>query len=105
MRVMTSAMERWAAYRRWHWASETLGVSLDLSKMMVDGALVARLEPRFAAAFSAMAALEKGAIGNPDENRRSGVDHPGDGADRGHRLVAAGVDGPREITLHVLAAG
>ena len=72
MRVMTSAMERWAAYRRWHWASETLGVSLDLSKMMVDGALVARLEPRFAAAFSAMAALEKGAIGNPDENRMVG---------------------------------
>jgi len=69
---MTSAKERWAAFRAWHWANAELGVALDLSRMMLDEGLVARLEPRFTAAFAAMAELENGSVANPDEKRMVG---------------------------------
>jgi len=49
-----------------------LGFALDLSRLPIPDGYLASLEPKFAEAFSAMAALEKGAIANPDEQRMVG---------------------------------
>ena len=49
-----------------------LGFRLDLSRMSIDDETIEQFEPRFAAAFEAMQALESGAIANPDEQRMVG---------------------------------
>ena len=69
---MTTAAQRWERFRAWHWSDDELGIALDLSQMGIEDSTVARLEGAFAAAFAAMAALEKGAIANPDEKRMVG---------------------------------
>jgi glucose-6-phosphate isomerase len=56
--------------RLWH--SQELGFWLDVSRMDLSESLIASLTPRFAKAFEAMAALEAGAIANPDEQRQVG---------------------------------
>ena len=48
------------------------GFSLDTSRLSYDDAYLARMEPRMQSALEAMAALERGAIANPDENRMVG---------------------------------
>ncbi|HEX7900870.1 MAG TPA: glucose-6-phosphate isomerase [Planctomycetota bacterium] len=50
----------------------SVDLTLDYGRMGADDAFFARLEPLLAKAYPAMAALEKGAIANPDENRRVG---------------------------------
>jgi hypothetical protein len=62
----------WQRYEDWLYYHEGLGLYLDISRMGFDDALVESLKPKFAKAFQAMAALEGGAIANPDENRRVG---------------------------------
>jgi len=49
-----------------------LGFSLDLSLMDIEDGFTAELQPRITKAFSDMAALEAGAIANPDEGRMVG---------------------------------
>ncbi len=49
-----------------------VGLTLDWSRMGADDALLARLAPALDRAYRAMADLEKGAIANPDEQRRVG---------------------------------
>ncbi|MAB90907.1 MAG: glucose-6-phosphate isomerase [Planctomycetes bacterium] len=59
-------------FRAFFWHDPDLGMSLDPSHMgLEDAALDALAEP-FAAAFTAMDALEGGAIANPDEGRMVG---------------------------------
>ena len=48
------------------------GFSLDTSRLSYDDAYLGRMEPRMQSALEAMAALERGAIANPDENRMVG---------------------------------
>jgi len=62
----------WQRYQDWLYFNNDLGLYLDVSRMRFDEQLVAALEPKFAQAFQDMAALEQGAIANPDENRRVG---------------------------------
>ncbi len=62
----------WQRYQDWLYFNENLGLYMDVSRMRFNEQLVATLEPKFAQAFSAMAALEQGAISNPDENRMVG---------------------------------
>jgi glucose-6-phosphate isomerase len=50
----------------------SLGLTVDPSRMGHPEDLFARMEPAFAKAFEAMAALEAGAIANPDEGRQVG---------------------------------
>ncbi|HIK44662.1 MAG TPA: glucose-6-phosphate isomerase [Leptolyngbyaceae cyanobacterium M65_K2018_010] len=69
---MTTAMALWQRYRNWLYYHEGLGLYLDVSRMGFDDAFVAAMQPRFAKAFADMAALEAGAIANPDENRMVG---------------------------------
>lgn len=54
------------------WHDSALGFWLDLSRMALDPERLEALRPRFARAFEAMAALEAGAIANPDEGRQVG---------------------------------
>jgi glucose-6-phosphate isomerase len=62
----------WERFQKYYAEFPSLGLSIDLSRMNVDDAFFATMEPRMQKAFAAMAALEKGAIANPDENRMVG---------------------------------
>ncbi|MBI5380376.1 MAG: glucose-6-phosphate isomerase [Opitutae bacterium] len=62
----------WNRFKAHHHHYASLGVSLDLSRMPFPDGYLAQLEVPFKQAFAAMAALEKGAIANPDENRMVG---------------------------------
>ncbi len=62
----------WQRYQDWLYYHDELGIYLDISRMQFTDADVATLSPKFDRAFSEMAALEKGAIANPDENRMVG---------------------------------
>ena len=67
--TMASSFE---AYRRNLLAFPTLGFALDLSRAELPAATAARLAPAMARAFADMAALEQGAVANPDEKRMVG---------------------------------
>jgi len=59
------------------WTSElcvvpSIGMTVDVSRIGHDEALFQKVAPLFAKAFEEMAAIEGGAIGNPDENRQVG---------------------------------
>ncbi|OAB57565.1 glucose-6-phosphate isomerase [Leptolyngbya valderiana BDU 20041] len=62
----------WERYRNWLYYHEALGLYVDVSRVDFDDAFVAGLKPKFDKAFRDMAALESGAIANPDENRMVG---------------------------------
>jgi len=64
--------ELWQRYLDWLYFHPGLGLYLDISRMRFDAAWVDSLQPKFAQAFQAMQALEKGAIANPDEQRLVG---------------------------------
>ena len=67
-----NARELWERYEDLLFDDPALGVRLDPSRMGLDAATIAGLEPALAAAREAMAALERGAIANPDEKRMVG---------------------------------
>jgi glucose-6-phosphate isomerase len=67
-----TAAALWQRYKDWLYYHEGLGFYLDVSRMGFDEAFITRMQPRFARAFADMAALEAGAIANPDENRMVG---------------------------------
>jgi glucose-6-phosphate isomerase len=62
----------WDRYRQYLCTVESLGVTLDVSRMGFSEAWLSSMEPRMHQAFDAMAALEGGAIANPDEGRKVG---------------------------------
>ncbi len=62
----------WQSYNQQLLRYPRLGFSLDLSLMAMEPGQVSTLEPRIARAFADMAALEAGAIANPDEGRMVG---------------------------------
>jgi glucose-6-phosphate isomerase len=64
--------ELWERYRSLLFDDPGLGVRLDVSRMGLDERALAEREPATQRAFSAMDALERGAIANPDEGRRVG---------------------------------
>ncbi|HEY9887263.1 MAG TPA: hypothetical protein V6D02_02620, partial [Candidatus Obscuribacterales bacterium] len=66
------AIALWQRYQDWLYYHESLGIYLDISRIRFDEAFVQQMQPKFAQAFAAMAALEQGAIANPDENRMVG---------------------------------
>ncbi|MEM8964743.1 MAG: glucose-6-phosphate isomerase, partial [Acidobacteriota bacterium] len=65
-------MSSWDRYQRYVYASEELGLRLDISRMAFDDDFFTSFAPRLERAYDAMAALEGGAIANPDEDRRVG---------------------------------
>ena len=65
-------LQWWDRFQKYHFAFPAVGLAVDLSRMNVDDAFFAGMEAPIQKAFAAMAALEKGAIANPDENRMVG---------------------------------
>ncbi|MEY2979238.1 MAG: glucose-6-phosphate isomerase [Prochlorotrichaceae cyanobacterium] len=62
----------WQRYQDWLYYHDRLGFYVDVSRMRFDDASVMALQPKLDQAFSEMAALEAGAIANPDEQRMVG---------------------------------
>ena len=66
------AVDLWQRYQQHLCVCDEIGLRLDASRMATDDGFFAGIEGRMAAAMDAMAALEAGAIANPDENRQVG---------------------------------
>ena len=62
----------WQRYTEYLYTDETLGVSLDVSRMAFPDDFFARMAPQMAQALREMGELERGAIANPDERRQVG---------------------------------
>ncbi len=62
----------WSRFKEYRYQFPTVGLALDLSRLPFPDDYLPSIEPKFAAAFAHMTALEKGAIANPDENRMVG---------------------------------
>ena len=65
-------LDLWERYRAHLCVTESLGISLDISRMQFEDGFAANMATPVANAFAAMEALEAGAIANPDEGRRVG---------------------------------
>ncbi|NJL00683.1 MAG: glucose-6-phosphate isomerase [Spirulinaceae cyanobacterium SM2_1_0] len=66
------AVALWQRYQDWLYYDPDLGFYVDVSRMRFDEFFVKAMQPKFEQAFAGMAALEGGAIANPDENRMVG---------------------------------
>src|SRR5690606_12231909 len=62
----------WSRFKTHYHHNAELGLSLDISRIPFPDDFLARMEPAMQKAFADMAALEGGAIANPDENRMVG---------------------------------
>ncbi len=62
----------WSRFKSHFYHSVPLGLSLDVSRVPFPDEFLVTMAPRMEQAFAAMAALEKGAIANPDEQRMVG---------------------------------
>jgi glucose-6-phosphate isomerase len=69
---MTHPKQLWTWYKDQLWHDQATGIRLDVSRMHPDGDPLAGMAPDLNRALVAMAALEGGAIANPDEGRRVG---------------------------------
>jgi glucose-6-phosphate isomerase len=65
-------LQWWERFQKYYTEFPEVGLAVDLSRMNVDDAFFASMEPKIQKAFAEMDALEKGAIANPDENRMVG---------------------------------
>jgi len=68
----STKLQWWERFQKYYTDFPELGLAIDLSRMPVDDAFLAALEPRLQKAFADMDALEAGAIANPDEKRMVG---------------------------------
>jgi len=64
--------ELWTRYKKYLCEFPGLGLTLDVSRMHLDEHFLDRMEPEMQKAYGAMAALESGAVANPDEQRMVG---------------------------------
>lgn len=62
----------WSEFIRRNFVFPEVALGLDLSRLDLADDFFSRMQPAVERAFTAMAALEKGAIANPDENRMVG---------------------------------
>jgi len=65
-------LQWWERFQKYYQEFPAVGLAVDLSRMNVEDAFLARMEPEMQRAFTEMAALEAGAIANPDEKRMVG---------------------------------
>jgi glucose-6-phosphate isomerase len=70
--MIYTKLQWWERFQKYYTEFPELGLAIDLSRMNVDDAFFAAMEPRIQKAFADMDALEKGAISNPDEKRMVG---------------------------------
>lgn len=69
---MTTPLEYWDRYKKHLCPCDAVGLSLDISRMSFPDDFLDRMREPMMKALHAMAALERGAIANVDENRRVG---------------------------------
>ena len=62
----------WQRHQRYQCRVPALELALDVSRMQFDDSFLERMTPALRKAFEDMAALERGAIANPDEKRMVG---------------------------------
>jgi glucose-6-phosphate isomerase len=62
----------WSRFKKYYYQNSELGLALDISRIPFPDAYFGLMEKPMQKAFADMAALEKGAIANPDENRMVG---------------------------------
>jgi glucose-6-phosphate isomerase len=67
-----SKLEWWERFQKYYTEFPELGLAIDLSRMNVDDAFFAAMEPKIQKAFADMDALEAGGMANPDEKRMVG---------------------------------
>ena len=67
-----NASELWSRYQKYLSRVESVGMTVDISRVHFDDAYLAKMEPAMQKAYAAMDALEKGGIANPDEKRMVG---------------------------------
>src|SRR5690349_2044555 len=65
-------MTLWDRYREYLCICDSIGLTLDISRMKFPDGFFEKMEPAMQKAFAQMDALEKGAIANPDEKRMVG---------------------------------
>lgn len=63
---------RWERFKKYHVHCPEIGLSLDVSRMQLDEAFLAKMEPRVQQALGEMTDLERGGVANADENRMVG---------------------------------
>ncbi len=62
----------WNRFKKYFYQNNELGLALDISRIPFSDDFLSTMEPRMQKAFADMAALENGAIANPDEKRMVG---------------------------------
>lgn len=62
----------WSRFQQYYYTNSDLGLSVDISRMPFPDGYLAKMEPDMQVAYTAMQALEAGAIANPDEGRMVG---------------------------------
>ncbi len=62
----------WERFKKYYISLPELGFALDVSRVNFDDSFLDSLAPKIERAFDDMAALESGAVANPDENRHVG---------------------------------
>ncbi len=67
-----TAASLWNRYKTHLCRIDSVGLTLDISRMTFDDGFFAKMDPAIQKAYAAMDALEKGAIANPDEDRMVG---------------------------------
>lgn len=72
LKAATLRRMSWQRFQDLWCAVDSLGISLDASRMRFDDAWWAAQQPAMTKAFDAMSALEGGAVANPDEQRQVG---------------------------------
>ena len=65
-------MSSWQQFKQYYLPFEEEGFALDLSRVPFPNGFLEQFEAKFQAAYTDMEALEKGAVANPDEQRRVG---------------------------------
>jgi glucose-6-phosphate isomerase len=69
---MSNPNATWSRFQQYFTEFPSLGLGIDISRVDFPDDYLGTMESRIQAAFTAMEALEKGAIANPDENRMVG---------------------------------
>ena len=70
--MRNTKLQWWERFQKYYTEFPKVGLAVDLSRMNVSDEFFAEMESSVQKALAAMAALEKGAVANPDENRLVG---------------------------------
>src|SRR5258708_39465751 len=72
MAFMSADNDSWGRFQNFYKYFPSLGLAVDSSRMNFTPEFLAEIDRRMSPAFTAMKALEEGAIANPDEKRMVG---------------------------------